>query len=109
MTAQHWSSTAVRAGRDNRSVWDFMPAPEPWMASGLCAQTDPDAWYVEKGGNVNPAKRVCLACPVQAECLACALEHDEHFGVWGGKSERERRKLKRATAVPTGTALEDCA
>jgi len=95
VTAQHWSATAVRVGRGNRTAWDYFPPPEPWMASGLCSQTDPDAWFVDKGGSVKGAKRVCLACPVRAECLAYALKHDEHWGVWGGKSERERRKLKR--------------
>ena len=41
------------------------------------------------------AKRVCMSCEVRAECLEYALEHDERFGIWGGLSERERRRLKR--------------
>src|SRR6185436_9985679 len=91
----HRNLPAVRAGRDNRWVWDFLPEPEPWMASGLCAQTDPEAWYPDKGESNRDAKRTCLACPVPGECLSYALKHDERFGVWGGMSERERRKLKR--------------
>ena len=51
-----------------------------WQERALCAQTDP---------------RVCLTCDVQAECLDYALAHDERFGIWGGLSERERRKLKK--------------
>ena len=41
------------------------------------------------------AKRVCLTCDVRGECLEYALAHDERFGIWGGLSERERRKLKK--------------
>lgn len=66
-----------------------------WQERGLCAQTDPEAFFVEKGGSTKPAKRVCLGCEVRAECLEYALAHDERFGVWGGYSERERRRLQR--------------
>lgn len=71
---------------------------EDWRERALCAQTDPDAFFPEKGGSAQPAKRVCAVCPVRAECLEYALRRDERFGIWGGLSERERRKLKRAGA-----------
>ncbi|AQP45010.1 transcription factor WhiB [Tessaracoccus flavus] len=67
-----------------------------WQAEALCAQTDPEAFFPEKGGSTREAKRVCLSCTVRTECLEYALAHDERFGIWGGLSERERRKLKRA-------------
>lgn len=73
--------------------------PEPWQARALCAQTDPEAFFPEKGGSPRPAKAVCAGCPVRAECLAFALEHDERFGVWGGLSERERRVLRTGRAA----------
>ncbi len=66
-----------------------------WQERALCAQTDPEAFFPEKGGSTREAKRVCLTCDVQAECLEYALGHDERFGIWGGLSERERRKLKK--------------
>lgn len=66
-----------------------------WMLEGLCAQTDPEAWFPEKGGSSREAKRVCGTCDVSTECLAYALTNDERFGIWGGLSERERRKLKK--------------
>jgi WhiB family transcriptional regulator, redox-sensing transcriptional regulator len=66
-----------------------------WQERALCAQTDPEAFFPEKGGSTREAKRVCLSCEVQSECLEYALENDERFGIWGGLSERERRKLKR--------------
>ena len=66
-----------------------------WQERALCAQTDPEAFFPEKGGSTREAKRVCLTCDVRDECLQYALGHDERFGIWGGLSERERRKLKK--------------
>lgn len=66
-----------------------------WQDRALCAQTDPEAFFPEKGGSTREAKRVCSSCDVRSECLEYALAHDERFGIWGGLSERERRKLKR--------------
>jgi WhiB family redox-sensing transcriptional regulator len=66
-----------------------------WQERALCAQTDPEAFFPEKGGSTREAKRVCLSCDVRGECLEYALMHDERFGIWGGLSERERRKLKK--------------
>jgi WhiB family transcriptional regulator, redox-sensing transcriptional regulator len=74
------------------------PADDPamgWQERALCAQTDPEAFFPEKGGSTREAKKVCTGCEVRVECLEYALEHDERFGIWGGLSERERRKLKR--------------
>ncbi|MBN9325765.1 MAG: WhiB family transcriptional regulator, partial [Cellulomonas sp.] len=53
------------------------------------------AFFPEKGGSTREAKKVCTQCEVRAECLEYALANDERFGIWGGLSERERRKLKR--------------
>jgi WhiB family redox-sensing transcriptional regulator len=64
-----------------------------WQDQGVCAEADPDAWFPEKGGSNREAKRICRICPVRAECLEYALEHDQRFGIWGGTSERERRPM----------------
>jgi WhiB family redox-sensing transcriptional regulator len=72
--------------------------PPGWTADALCAQTDPELFYPEKGGATWEARRVCAGCPVRAECLDYPLAHDERFGVWGGESERARRRLKRTRA-----------
>lgn len=66
-----------------------------WQANALCAQTDPEAFFPEKGGSTREAKSVCKVCEVKQECLEYALANDERYGIWGGLSERERRKLKR--------------
>ena len=66
-----------------------------WQERALCAQTDPEAFFPEKGGSTREAKRVCTSCDVRLECLEYALGNDERFGIWGGLSERERRRLRR--------------
>ena len=82
---------------DEQQLADIFGLPEEasWQERSLCAQTDPEAFFPEKGGSTREAKRICTGCEVRAECLEYALEHDERFGIWGGLSERERRRLKR--------------
>ncbi|BDZ51496.1 hypothetical protein GCM10025867_37370 [Frondihabitans sucicola] len=48
-----------------------------------------------KGGSTRDAKKICASCDVRAQCLEYALQNDERFGIWGGLSERERRKLRK--------------
>ncbi|SJM58912.1 WhiB family transcriptional regulator [Gulosibacter sp. 10] len=69
--------------------------PLSWQADALCAQTDPEAFFPEKGGSTRDAKQICQSCEVRSQCLEYALENDERFGIWGGLSERERRKLRK--------------
>nr|WP_211116335.1 WhiB family transcriptional regulator [Glycomyces buryatensis] len=80
-------------GRDYLA--DLLGNVPEWQARALCAQTDPEAFFPEKGGSTRDAKRICARCEVKENCLQYALEHDERFGIWGGLSERERRKIKR--------------
>lgn len=78
------------------SVEELITAVElEWQERALCAQTDPEAFFPEKGGSTREAKRICQSCEVRDKCLEYALEHDERFGIWGGLSERERRRLKK--------------
>ena len=66
-----------------------------WQERALCAQTDPEAFFPEKGGSTREAKKVCRILEVRSECLEYAPAHDGRFGIWGGLSERERRRLKK--------------
>lgn len=66
-----------------------------WQTDALCAQTDPEAFFPEKGGSTRDAKKVCGSCNVRSQCLEYALSNDERFGIWGGLSERERRRLRK--------------
>ncbi|MDO5746830.1 MAG: WhiB family transcriptional regulator [Actinomycetaceae bacterium] len=74
---------------------NVIDGPLSWQERALCAQTDPEAFFPEKGGSTREAKSVCKICDVRQECLQYALDNDERFGIWGGLSERERRRLKR--------------
>ena len=70
---------------------------EKWMESAVCASSDPEEWFPEKGVSAHKAKRICATCPVIDECLQFALDHDEAAGIWGGTSSRERRRMRRAS------------
>ncbi len=70
-----------------------------WRDSAACAGVDPELHFPEKGGSTREAKRICASCPVKVECLTYALERSERWGVWGGLSERERRRLLRDQAA----------
>lgn len=74
-------------------------SPEPWMQEALCAETDPEAFFPEKGGSTREAKKVCARCDVTVECLAFALRTKQDEGIWGGKSARELAKIRKASAA----------
>ena len=92
----HLQSESAQGRRQKTAVELLFDAvQQEWQDQALCAQTDPEAFYPEKGGSTREAKRICQACPVQDECLEFALANDERFGIWGGLSERERRRLRK--------------
>lgn len=72
------------------------------MAYGNCAHQSPSLFFPSDGVGVEVARRVCADCPVREPCLEYALAHRIDHGVWGGCSERERRRiLKRRRAELT--------
>jgi WhiB family transcriptional regulator, redox-sensing transcriptional regulator len=83
------------------------PADEDWPSRALCAQVDPDLFFPEKGGSVREAKAVCRGCEVREPCLRYALERDERFGIYGGFSERERRRTSRTWREPGALSLAE--
>ena len=66
-----------------------------WVSSGACRGLDPALFYPERGASTKEAREVCAGCPVRLECLEYALVNGEKFGIWGGQSERARRRLRR--------------
>ena len=66
-----------------------------WMAEGNCRNEPPGTFFPSDGVGVEVARRICATCPVQAPCLEYALLHRIDHGVWGGASERERRRIAR--------------
>lgn len=74
---------------------DLGSMPGEWTERAACLPEDPDLFFPTRGADVNAAKEVCAGCPVRAECLDYALASGQHHGIWGGTSERERRRLRR--------------
>jgi WhiB family transcriptional regulator, redox-sensing transcriptional regulator len=87
---QHFSIQALELddGEDRR-----------WQERANCLGVDPDLFFPERGASTKEAKGVCNSCEVRLDCLEYALRHGEKFGIWGGMSERERRRLRRARAL----------
>lgn len=72
----------------------------PWMHDGNCRHHPPETFFPADGVGVIVAQRICETCPVRERCLDYALEERIEHGVWGGESERGRRRiLKRRRAA----------
>lgn len=69
--------------------------PDAWKRQGNCLGLNPNFMFPSKEGGFNEAKKVCTECPVKVECLEYALKNKINEGVWGGASERERRRIAR--------------
>lgn len=97
----------IKVGDPTRpTLLESLVAVPEWTRDALCAQTDPDMFFPDKGGDTRPAKAVCRRCPVTAECLDYALTYEAgeagtptsyaQVGVYGGLAPRQRRALVRA-------------
>lgn len=83
-----------------RDWFPSLPSPAAWMEQAACAHHDPELFFQvgitpEQRANTRQAQRICQGCPVQAECLALALDHDERHGIWAGLTPCDRRKINR--------------
>lgn len=74
---------------------------QDWRAVGLCAGSDPDLFFAVGALEHKQAKRICRSCPVRRECLSYAMDSPVDHGIWGGLTERERRRWRRK-AGPAG-------
>jgi WhiB family transcriptional regulator, redox-sensing transcriptional regulator len=89
---------------------ETLPTPPPdhheqqWMLSALCRQRAPEEFFPSDGVGVEQARKVCADCPVKAECLEYALTYRIDHGVWGGASERERRRILRARRLAAASS-----
>ena len=70
-----------------------------WKDLSNCLGVDPDLFFPERGASTREAKEVCRGCEVRIDCLEYALQNGEKFGIWGGMSERERRRIRRQRAL----------
>jgi len=106
-------SAAVLAELNGRPA-ELMTAPHDpdsetaWMAEGNCRLHPPSTFFPSDGVGVDKARKICRDCPVSSTCLEYALEHRIDHGVWGGCSERERRRIlkRRREAAVIGSASE---
>ncbi|MDG2260961.1 MAG: WhiB family transcriptional regulator [Actinomycetota bacterium] len=80
--------------------------PKTWWDFANCLGVEPDLFFPERGASTKEAKEVCRGCVVREDCLEYALDHGEKFGIWGGMSERERRRLRRQRALARRAAAE---
>ena len=79
---------------------------ELWMAKARCRTEPPSLFFPSDGVGVEVARRVCAECPVKGHCLEYALRNGIDHGVWGGTSERERRRIARRRRLATEAVLE---
>jgi len=68
----------------------------PWTVFSACREADPTIFFASTRDDDRAAVRVCGTCTVRDECLGFALDTRERFGVWGGTTERERKRMMRA-------------
>jgi WhiB family redox-sensing transcriptional regulator len=66
-----------------------------WRDRAACRGLDPEIFYPVSDEEADVAKGICAECPVREACLEYALTNRERDGVWGGATERERRRMIR--------------
>jgi len=72
---------------------------QEWQSRANCMGVDPELFFPERGSSTREAKEVCRGCVVQQDCLEFAIANGEKFGIWGGMSERERRRVRRSRVL----------
>jgi WhiB family redox-sensing transcriptional regulator len=94
--------TQRNAARRQAATATALAVPGRWAERALCAQADPDAWFLEKGQRAMAAVavRICGDCPVRAQCLDYALSGADTWGgiatgLWGGATPQERDQLRQ--------------
>lgn len=85
----------------NEFLTPLYDAEQAWMLEGNCRGRDPSFFFPSDGVGVEHARKVCAGCPVQVACLEYALQYRIEHGVWGGASERERRRILRSRRAAT--------
>lgn len=105
------ATIGLRAAHRTPPAPHIAAEPPEWTYAALCAQVDFEIFFPDKGESPSPAKSVCRACPVVAECLAFGM--DDPYGIYGGMTARERSRLRNSTgaarrlALSAGTAAEE--
>jgi WhiB family redox-sensing transcriptional regulator len=82
-----------------------LPDDSSWMLDARCRGVKPTQFFPSDGLGVEAAQRICAACPAKEPCLEYALTNRIEHGVWGGASERERRRILRRRRQLSGASL----
>ena len=72
--------------------------PDMWQDRAACFGIDPDVFFPISEEEAGPALAYCGSCRIREECLAWALKNGERYGVWGGLTEQQRRRITRQVA-----------
>lgn len=92
--------TRLRGLPLHRTLIDALAVDDlSWQDYSNCRGADADLFFPERGASTRKAKAICNACEVQTECLEFAITQSEKFGIWGGLSERERRKIRKERSI----------
>jgi WhiB family redox-sensing transcriptional regulator len=111
---QRQKSDILRANREAKAaakaggvVVANEAGPEDWRLKAKCFGIDPDLFFPEDGAGVELAQDFCADCPVKEPCLNYAIKKNIDHGVWGGESERGRRRIKRQRRAEAKKASEN--
>ena len=94
------STSEERVARDG-GLMERIDTDTLWMADGLCRDKPPAVFFPSDGVGVDRARKICASCPVRELCLEYALDNRIDHGVWGGTSERERRRILKRRRIAT--------
>lgn len=84
-------------GAGSRGSGAVLRVDTAWMRRARCRGLDPEQFFVRTTAQSKTAVNVCQGCPVKSHCLQYALDHDIDFGIWGGLTARQRRRLARTS------------
>lgn len=99
-TARNNTDGASHSDAANLSIPIDPDYATAWMADGKCRSYPPAVFFPSDGVGVDRARKICKDCPVAETCLEYALEQRIEHGVWGGCSERERRRILKRRKSP---------
>jgi len=80
---------------DLRTLPQNPTPPDVWQERAACYGIDPDVFFPPSEEDAGPALTYCRVCSIRSECLAWALKNGERYGVWGGTTEQQRRRVIR--------------
>ena len=108
-SASNAPTTELATNEFGRPMELCVVEPDPdsltaWMSEGNCRLYPPAAFFPSDGVGVDRARKICKDCPVVSRCLDYALEERIEHGVWGGCSERERRRILKQRRDAAGRA-----